>query len=855
MGARRSGGTKRLIAAAMCAALITIGSAAQATDQIIVRFHAAAAKRDTVEAWAARRNTAVVRPLRLPGAYLLECRQPVASVLRDAKSDPQVLYASRARTVRPCTTVPNDPFFPQQWHLRNTGQMSGLAGADIGATEAWDVTTGSARTVIAIIDGGLELGHPDMAGRTWTNPGEIAGNGIDDDGNGYVDDVHGWNFYAHNNDVGPTLAHGTSVAGLAGAATNNGIGVAGVNWNAQLMIVNIFSPDGYGAEADACDAIVYACDNGAQIINASWGDTAYSPLLADTVAYARTCGVLICAAAGNDNVDSDEHPFYPACIGSDALIAVGGTTNRDEWVFNYGAESVHLAAPANLVYQARYPSTYGYGSGTSYATPLVAGVAGLVQGLDPSQDGRTIKFRLVGSASSITTLAGRSVTGGRLDAAAAVTAASEATTPTRPLRVQLNQVGAHGIVATLAPAADGTGDAGSFYQLKVAASVTPDNFSSLAERRTGPVPGTDGALLLIDGIEPATACDLGVLGFDGAGRAGPLTTAHFTTISPQRVFFDPCDTTSTVWDAEGFTLAGGSTHTGASSWQDSPDGDYTSGTVATLTGGPFDTRSLARPRLSFWLEYFFPVRLAEGDRLEVLASGDGGATWRTLRRFHATSSPPRRFSLPLDELGPTAALMVRFRLVTDADAYVADGVYIDDISIEEGLSDIPFTDQVIVESYDFFGDETGTPEFTRTGAWAADVGKSSAPKLSGADVLSAPAGAAGTMARFVPFLPVAGDYEIFTTHGGNANASGVVASVAYADGISSISLTQSAATANRWVSLGVFPLGYGRDPSRGAVELDASQAVGGRVFADAVRFVLVRPQQETSSVKEWLRFE
>ncbi|MGC8741230.1 MAG: S8 family serine peptidase [Candidatus Sumerlaeaceae bacterium] len=828
-------------------------SNARATD-LIVRIHPSKAKTEELRQWVGRYGLSIARRLLLPGAYLVSSSQPPSVILPRLREDPVILYATPQRRLELCATLPNDPLFANQWQLRNIGQNGGLAGADINVSQAWDITTGSAHTVLAIVDSGVELTHPDLIGQVWTNPGEIPANGLDDDANGFVDDVHGWNFYSSSPDVSPTLGHGTNVAGLAGAASNNGIGVAGVNWQARLMIVNIFSPAGYATEADAADAIVYACDNGARVINASWGSPGYSQLLTDAVEYARSKGVLICAAAGNYNFDADEHPFYPAAIGSDALLGVGGTTNRDDWIYNYGAARVQIAAPANLVYMARYPSTYGYGSGTSYAAPLVTGAAGLLLAIAPDAQAANLRMRLVANAARPVALAQRNVVGGRLDVLAALSPSN--TVPLPKLDITFRRIGAHGALVEVVPPDDWPATTTALVQIKKALGpITTENFPELPEWRLARLAEGERRLFLLNELEPGTDYWIGVRTYDAVGIAGDLTTATFRTSPSQMIFYDSCDTTSPVWQANGFTLAGGDAHTGSLAWQDSPDTTYTSGTIATLTGGPFDISGLARPRLSFYLEHFFPSRLAEGDRLEVRVSTDHGATWKVLRRFHATVSPLRRFCLPLDDLGPAPALFIQFRLVADANAYVDDGVYLDDIALEEAKGDVPFADDVIVESYDFFGEENGLPEFERVGPWSADAGKSSAPKLVGAAVFSAVAGTTATRASFIPFVPMSGDYEVFLSHGALADAAHVKVEIIHADGIADMFLDQSSASSNRWISLGVFSFVYGRDKLRGRVSIDTATATGTKVFADAVRLILVRPAAESLAAKDWSQFE
>lgn len=822
---------------------------------VVVKLRSSAARQEKAAALARRTGASSTRALLLQGTYVLDSPQPRTKMLALMKADPDVVYAAPLRRLELAERIPNDPLFVNQWHLRNTGQSGGTIGADIRATYAWDITTGSAHTVIAIIDSGIEASHPDLSGRLWTNPGEIADNGIDDDGNGFVDDVHGWNFYASSPNVGPTLSHGTNVAGLAGAATNNGIGVAGVDWNARLMPVVIFSPEGFATDADAADAIVYACDNGARIINASWGSPGFSPVIADAVAYAQQKGVLVCAAAGNYNFDSDEHPFYPAAGSCDALIAVGGSTNRDDWIYNYGQRTVHIVAPASSLYQARYPSTYGYGSGTSYATPLVAGTAALLLAFDSSLSTQQLKFRLIASAVKPARLAGRSVGGGRLDAYSALCTTRDEGTPTT-VTLELFHVGMHGAILRVPPPASPSLHYGSLLQLKTAGEpFTTARYESLPDERIVPIPDNQAIVFVVNNLEPETSYWAGIRAFDRAGTPGGIQAVPFTTRRAPTIFLDTCDTTSALWVANGFTLAPGDTHSGILCWQESPDGNYAPGTTATLTGGPFDIRSLARPRLSFYLEHFFPSRLGEGDRLEVRVSADGGNTWQTLRRFRATVSPPRRFSLPLDEFSGTDSLWIQFAFVADSNSYTDDGVYLDDIAIEEGLGDVPFADEVIIESYDFFGQETQASAFAQSPQWSTAYGKSTAPKLEGSAALSVDAGTTSAIASFQPFIPISGVYEIFVTHGSSASAEGVTWRIHHADGITVVNSSQNSVNANQWLSLGKYRLLYGRSSAIGSVELDAGTASGGKVFADAVRFILCEPEQESSSVRQWTLYE
>ncbi len=351
-----------------------------------------------------------------------------------ARIAPLVRYAERDWVVRPDST-PNDPNFGLCWGLNNTGQTvngdPGVAGADINAPQAWDTTTGDANFTVAIIDTGVQYTHPDLAVNIWTNPGEIASNGVDDDGNGYVDDVRGWDFYNVDNDPMDIGGHGTHTAGTVGAVGNNGIGVAGVNWRCKLLPMRFLGPQG-GFTSDAILAINYCRVKGVKVSNNSWGGGGFSQAMYDAINAAKSVGHVFCAAAGNAGTNNDASPFYPASYNLDNLISVASTTNNDtrSSFSNYGATSVDLGAPGSTILSTYLNNGYAYMSGTSMATPHVAGVASLVYAQNPSWTYGQVRSRLFTTARPIAGLSGLCVTGAVLDAAAAVGTGGGNTAPT-----------------------------------------------------------------------------------------------------------------------------------------------------------------------------------------------------------------------------------------------------------------------------------------------------------------------------------------------------------------------------------------------------------------------------------------
>lgn len=325
--------------------------------------------------------------------------------------------------------TPSDASFNTQWALDNTGQTGGKPNADINAPQAWDITTGGSNVIVAVIDSGVDYLHPDLAANMWVNPGEIPGNKIDDDRNGYVDDVHGYDFLNKDGDPMDDNGHGTHVAGTIAAVTNNATGIAGVSWNAKIMALKFTDATGSGSVANAISAILYAANMGAKVMNNSWGGPSYSELLFDAISDATfnittQQGSLFVAAAGNSFSNNDDYlnKFYPASYNITRIVSVAATNHNDDrsYFSNVGINSVDIAAPGEAIFST-IPTTqgsYGYKSGTSMAAPHVAGVAALLYAQNPTLHPVWIKNILTGSAQSLPALQ-RVTASGRLDAGAA----------------------------------------------------------------------------------------------------------------------------------------------------------------------------------------------------------------------------------------------------------------------------------------------------------------------------------------------------------------------------------------------------------------------------------------------------
>jgi thermitase len=361
----------------------------------------------------------------------------VAEAVEVYEASPAVEYAEPDYAISPAVSAPtpNDPIFPKMYDLYNRGQYGGTFDADIDGREAWNATTGATDTVVAVLDTGMDINHRDLNDNVWTNPDEIADNGVDDDRNGYVDDVHGWDFFYDDASVFDGASqdtHGTHVAGTIAAEGDNGVGVTGVNWQAKVMPLKFIGPGNVGYVSGAVKALDYAVAEGVKISNNSYGfydncNGCYVRTLQDAISRAERADHLFVAAAMNGGADyvgddNDDNAVWPASYGNANIISVAASNDEDELTSfsNYGATSVDLAAPGKSILSTLPGNAYGYGEGTSMATPHVAGAAALVKSQYLELSGVGIKARILESVDEITNLKGKLVTGGRLNVAKAL---------------------------------------------------------------------------------------------------------------------------------------------------------------------------------------------------------------------------------------------------------------------------------------------------------------------------------------------------------------------------------------------------------------------------------------------------
>ena len=327
------------------------------------------------------------------------------NMLEKLRQQPEIMWVEENGLMHSADVIPNDNYYQvQQGNLRV-----------IGLEQAWNVTTGAA-VAIAVIDTGVDLDHADLREKLWLNTQEIPENGLDDDLNGYVDDVHGWDFV--NDDPLPQddQTHGSHVAGIAAAQTNNTIGIAGVSWGARIMALKALNQSGDGTYADVADAILYAADNGAHILNLSLGGAESSQTIAAAIEYALAAEVLPVAAAGNGGTAV----FYPAAF--PGVLAVAATDNSDlPWGFSNRGLEVDIAAPGVEIFSTNALGSYSVLTGTSMSTAHVSGLAGLIWSVQPELSVVQVSAVITSTAEDIWSPGWDELTGwGRIDAAEAL---------------------------------------------------------------------------------------------------------------------------------------------------------------------------------------------------------------------------------------------------------------------------------------------------------------------------------------------------------------------------------------------------------------------------------------------------
>jgi subtilisin family serine protease len=336
--------------------------------------------------------------------------------------------------------LPNDPDLGRLWGLRNVGASDtdgqvGVAGIDVGAERAWDIETGKKSVVVAVIDTGIDFNHPDLKSQAWVNEAELNGlPGIDDDGNGLIDDIYGYSFAGNKGDATDDNGHGTHCAGTIGAKGDDGKGLVGVAWDVSMMAIKFLDKNGSGTLANAIKSIDYARTMGAHIMSNSWGGGGRSELLLKAIEDANAAGILFVAAAGNDANNNDAFASFPASYDVPNVLSVAAISNTGALASfsNYGVKSVHVAAPGVNIVSTIPGGKYDSYSGTSMATPHVSGIAALLLSNNQAATHVEMKQRIMESSRPLYNLKTRVASGGIADAYYALSGVTPPVDPNDP---------------------------------------------------------------------------------------------------------------------------------------------------------------------------------------------------------------------------------------------------------------------------------------------------------------------------------------------------------------------------------------------------------------------------------------
>jgi subtilisin family serine protease/subtilisin-like proprotein convertase family protein len=536
------------------------------------------------------------------------------------------------------SATPTDAAFTdgRLWGLRNTGQSGGVSGADIEAVAAWDQTTGASNVIVAIIDTGVRYTHQDLVANIWTNPNEIAGNNIDDDHNGYVDDVHGINAITNSGNPMDDNSHGTHCAGTIGGIANNSGATVGVAWNVKIMGLKFLDSSGSGATSNAIKCIDYAISKGVRIMSNSWGGGGYSQALYDAVERAKTAGSLFVVAAGNESANNDSNPSYPASYTNSNIIAVAALDRGDLMASfsNYGATSVDLGAPGVSIFSSVSTSDSAYATynGTSMATPHVSGVAALVLAKYPSISLTDFRNRIVNNTRPVASLNGKVATGGAVSANRALGASAvggmSVNVSTRPSPLHAGQQGA--LLATITKSGTALTSAavtGTFQSRNVAFldnGVSPDDVSNDGIYSANvTAPGSAGSYpLSLSATHPSSTTFSGSFSIPVASP-GPANDnfAAAEIISQQATQLNGTNVGATAETGEPAHV--GTTAASVSVWWKWTPAQSMSATVTTI-GSNFDT----------YLAVYTGSQL--GNLVRVASNDDSGGGLQSSVTFNAT---------------------------------------------------------------------------------------------------------------------------------------------------------------------------------------------------------------------------
>lgn len=461
-----------------------------------------------------------------PGTPLKEALKTLGQEAEVAYAEPNFVYRLATQESR----MPND-LHPDLWNLHNVGQTGGTPGADVQTGKAWELETGDGSfegPLIAVVDSGVDYHHLDLKANLWSNPGEVPGDGLDNDRNGVVDDIHGYNAFEDNGDPFDGNSHGTHCAGTIAAVGNNGAGITGVMQNANLMAIKIFSDDGRTSVDAVVRGLLYAAKMGVDITSNSWGGNRHSQAVYEAF---KANDALHIVAAGNSGTDNDQGSYFPANYDLENMVVVAATDADDEkaWFSQYGANKVDVAAPGSEIYSTVPGDQYLVQSGTSMAAPHVAGGAGLLLSRFPDADNAELKARLIYGSDRKPQLTDVSVSDGRVNFAASLE--DDTVSPGRPNDFQVRELSSRGGVLSWTAVGDDhwCGEPAQTIELRMSsAPITEENYHN-APSVSLSGPDSVGELMSFSfgGLpkESPTAVHFAMRSIDNVGNRSALATA------------------------------------------------------------------------------------------------------------------------------------------------------------------------------------------------------------------------------------------------------------------------------------------------------------------------------------------
>ena len=569
--------------------------------------------------------------------------------------------------------VPNDSSFLELWGLKNSGQNLGKPGVDIGAASAWDETTGSRDVLVAVIDSGVDYNHPDLKDNIWTNPLESgldqqgrdkSSNGVDDDGNGLIDDWRGYDFFSSDNDPMDDNSHGTHVAGTVGASGDNQQGVVGVNWNVSIVPIKVFSASGATSTDVLVKGIEYATSLGVFVSNNSWGGGEFSEAIYGAIRKADEKSILFVAAAGNESEDNDFGLHFPSNYDSPNIISVAAIDRKERVsVFsNFGANTVDVAAPGEDIYSTLPKGKYGIKSGTSMATPHVTGALALLKSRFPELNATEIRTKLLSSTVPSPTLVGKSIYG-RIQVANAME--SDQTPPSAVGGLDITSVGVNAFSLAWSPSGD-DGEIGlaSSYSMRLSAEAITTEEQWLAAESPVTTQVTregDGIIATVSGLSYNRKGFVSVRALDNVGNLSALSDSLPFALKVTKTLWDENNDPVHQWAGFGspWTVR---TVGDISMVSDSPLGLYANSLDKSVVSRDITlgtSELVLELRHKFELEKDFDFGLIE-------VSLNSGLNWKEVGRVNGSSDWTNQSYALNTALGEAKSFRLRLRLKSDS---------------------------------------------------------------------------------------------------------------------------------------------------------------------------------------------